>query len=309
MKLSRRAFIGGACASIPVLSAGAGLAMADTTSDVEYTAYDVALPARAEKLDGIKIAFLTDIHFGSASPPKMLEQIIQKVNAAAVDLVLLGGDNLFIPSSALALGTSTVRNPRYAHGSLRVKAKLIYHDLASLLSTLNARYGVFSVYGNHDHWIEPKLLRAAYRDTGIAHHANHIEDIMIRDTRLRLMMIDDYLTGIPRPPEIPRMIEENEYRVVLTHNPDLYGKLLALPDVAFDLGLSGHTHGGQIELPWIGALSYRIRDLRFWKGWTKLGETQFFTSRGIGVVEIPYRINCRPEVAFLTLRASSVTPV
>ena len=115
----------------------------------------------------------------------------------------------------------------------------------------------------------------------------------------RIIGTDDYWTGIPRFAAAPK--RESENRVLISHNPDYVSFLLENTACEFDLALSGHTHGGQIKLPIIGALGYNVTDARFGEGLVHHKRGEVFTTRGLGVVEIPVRINCPPEVSILTL--------
>ncbi len=100
------------------------------------------------------------------------------------------------------------------------------------------------------------------------------------------------------------LFNENSFSILLTHNPDFSSFVLHDKNIKFNLSLSGHTHGGQIKLPIVGALGYNISDLRYKEGLVDYQETKLYTSRGLGYVELPIRINCPPEVTIITLRKS-----
>ena len=117
MTISRRAFIAGGLGLGAATLAATSSSASFTTSDIEYTNHVFRSPQIGKGLDGFRIAFLSDIHFGVAMPDQWLEEAIEKIAAEQVDLLLLGGDNLFIPSSALAASFAVVRNPRYRSGS------------------------------------------------------------------------------------------------------------------------------------------------------------------------------------------------
>ena len=89
---------------------------------------------------------------------------------------------------------------------------------------------------------------------------------------------------------------------ILKDNPDYIPAILDNPGAKFSLALCGHTHGGQIVLPALGPIAAQVVDRRFVSGMTQIGERQIYTSRGLGVVGLPFRLNCPPEVTILNLR-------
>ena len=89
----------------------------------------------------------------------------------------------------------------------------------------------------------------------------------------------------------------------MSHNPDYISRLLEIqPEYHFDLALCGHTHGGQIRLPGMGAVMSQIQDPRFVAGLVNINGKQVYTSRGLGVVGLPFRYDCPPEVTVFTLK-------
>jgi hypothetical protein len=123
-----------------------------------------------------------------------------------------------------------------------------------------------------------------------------------KDQTLRIFGVDDFLTGLPTGPPHDELRRGRDIRLIVSHNPDYISALLSFrPDYHFDLALCGHTHGGQICLPYVGAVMRQIRDPRFIAGMVRLGEKIVYTSRGLGVVGLPIRIDCPPEVTVFTL--------
>lgn len=137
---------------------------------------------------------------------------------------------------------------------------------------------------------------------GIQVLLNTVFPVERQGKRLLVLGSDDYWTGIPSTSAMPDKKEPGQVRIVLSHNPDYLSHLLEKTRFEFDLGLSGHTHGGQIKLPLIGALHYNIKDQRFAEGLFSHPRAVTYTSRGIGVVGLPIRINCPPEVNVFTLK-------
>lgn len=218
--------------------------------------------------DGIRIAFLTDIHHSALVPATDIERAVALANAQKPDLVVLGGDYVTAPDH-------TYMEP-----------------VAELLSPLRAPHGVFAILGNHD---DDRDMPAALSRRGIHVLREQRRRLTIRNEGLELVGISYWL----RQGEVmTRLVQEARDPVLLlAHDPRRLDRASALGVAAV---LSGHTHGGQIVLPGIGAIAARKFPVTAGKG--RLGDTTIFVSRGIGTVYVPVRINCPPEVAMITLR-------
>jgi predicted MPP superfamily phosphohydrolase len=191
--------------------------------------YELALPGWPVGCDGLRVAVLADLHVGSPFNGRTkLAHIVALTQRARADLVLLAGDYVIhgIPG-----------------GRFTPPA-----EIADELARLAAPLGVFAVLGNHDHWLDGPRVRAALESRGIP----VLEDTA---TRLRAAQCDFWLAGIgdywTTPHDIARAlarVNDDAPVIAFTHNPDLF------PDVParVTLTIAGHTHGGQVFLPWIG---------------------------------------------------------
>ncbi len=125
--------------------------------------------------------------------------------------------------------------------------------------------------------------------------------------RFWLAGLEDPLEGKPDPDAaIPASIRNvpNEPVVLMCHAPDYADNLLAQPEgQSVALMLSGHTHGGQVRLPFIGALNLPEMGKKYIEGWFRLGNLQLHVNRGLGTVALPFRFDCPPEISVITLRA------
>ncbi|HEY7055090.1 MAG TPA: hypothetical protein VH439_04155, partial [Gemmatimonadales bacterium] len=162
---------------------------------------------------------------------------------------------------------------------------------AEALAPLTAPLGVIAILGNHD---DDRDMPAALAAKGFT---------VLRDARTRLTVRGEPLdlVGIRywtyRLPEIARLLRGSvPHAILLAHTPK---RLLEAQQLAVSAVLSGHTHGGQIVLPWIGAVA--AREFPVIAGFAQREGTSIFVSRGVGTVYVPVRINCPPEVAVLTL--------
>ena len=268
MVISRRAAIKGMVVTTVGAVAGAG------TYGVAYERHHIGvteaiLPVShlPPGFDGIRIGFLTDIHHSTLVPAEDVIRAVQLVNAAKPDLIVLGGDYVTFGDRAFV------------------------GPVSELLEPLRAPYGVFAILGNHDD----------DRDMPAALIRQHIQ--VLRDTRTALEIRGDRLAlaGVRfwtrRPEDIGRVLRRVENPVLLlAHDPRRLddAALFGVPAV-----LSGHTHGGQVVIPGVGAIAGRRFPVL--AGLARKDDTSIFVSRGVGTVYVPVRINCPPEVAIVTL--------
>ena len=245
--------------------------------------YELALPGWPASCDGLRIAVLADLHVGSPfNGPDKLARIVALTQRAQPDLVLLAGDYVIhgIPGGHFT--------PPDA--------------IAEQLQLLSAPLGVFAVLGNHDHWLDAPRVRSALERHGIP----VLEDSV---TRLHSARCDLWLAGIgdfwTTPHDIARALSQVTDAapvVAFTHNPDLF------PDVParVSLTIAGHTHGGQVFLPWFGRPVVPSRyGERYAIGHVVESGRHLFVSPGLGTSIVPVRFRVPPEVSVLILRGSA----
>lgn len=242
----------------------------------------------------LRVAQLTDIHWDSGHSIRwpLIEEAVERINRAEVDLVALTGD--FVTEGPEPI-----------------------HELAPLLGRLRARQGVYAVLGNHDHLYahSQRTIEPALRRVGI----EVLHNTWSRVGNLVLAGAGDYTSGNYEPERIFRTLGRRLPTLLLAHNPDGFWQLL---DERIDLQLSGHTHGGQIRLPFVGPvlslnrrLTGRIPKLarltdklpyskvthtNSWAGEYGEGNNRLYVSRGIGRFH-RISIGCPPELTFFEL--------
>lgn len=301
--LSRRTLLKLGIATAGLCATGAAALSSWDTTDLDCVEREILIPDLPRNFDHYRIGFLSDIHLGVCIPETLVIGAVDYLRKSAVDLVLLGGDYVWIPEDSSTRALSLHRNRSFEGVSQDDLPEAVFSSVGKMLSGLEAKDGLLSVMGNHDRWVSPKLCKRMLSDSKVELLSNSLWRISRGEEFLTVIGCEDYWTAIPRLPELPERTSGTEARVLLAHNPDFFSYVLDRTDVELDLCLAGHTHGGQIKLPGVGALKYNIRDLRFCEGLFQHPRgTAVYVTRGVGVVELPFRVNCPPEVTLLTLR-------
>ena len=233
---------------------------------------DVPVRGLPPALDGLRIGMITDVHHSATVSADDVTRAVMLVKESAPDIVVLGGDYIsFFDRSYI-------------------------HPVAELLTPLaNAPHGSFAVLGNHD---DEREVPAALSSRGFTVLKDQRTSLTIKGERLDLAGIR-FWTRTPR--EIAGVLSgTGGTTILLAHDPRRLTEAAAL-DV--QLVLSGHTHGGQVIVPAVGAVAGRKFPVL--AGYASRDNTSLFVSRGVGTVYVPVRINCPPDVAVLTLRPAS----
>ncbi len=230
--------------------------------------------------EGTRIAHLTDLHIGRLVSLDYIGRVVDVANAACPDIVVLTGD-------------------------LVTNATGLSDDIWPVLAGLNARDGKYAVLGNHDHWSNGPLIIRGLSEAGFTILTNASRLLTRNGEPLCIAGVDDLLAGRPNIAlaltDVERTREHARTpRIVLCHNPDYAEMLPPVPHV--DLMLSGHTHGGQIKLPAGPRPKLPIRHAKYAAGLVRGPRCQVYVSVGLGMVGVPVRFNCRPELALITLR-------
>jgi predicted MPP superfamily phosphohydrolase len=272
MLLSRRAVLKGALATtVGALTGTAAYGVAYERHDLGVT--DAALPVSGlpPALDGLRIALLTDIHHSRMVSADHVTAAVQLAMRQRPDLIVLGGDYVTFGDRAFV------------------------GPVAELLAPLRAPHGVFAILGNHD---DDRDLPAALTKQKIQVLKDARTRLEIRGEPLELAGLRFWTRDASHIATVLRKARDTV--ILLAHDPRRLTEAAALNIPAV---LSGHTHGGQVVLPGIGALARRRFPVL--EGLGSRENTSIFVSRGIGTVYAPVRINCPPEVAMVTLKRRS----
>ena len=249
---------------------------------------ELALARWPAALDGFTIAQLSDFHYDEYFSAAPLRAALGIVNQVHPDLVVLTGDFVTVPVLA-----------GFRH--IKKHAAGVIDPCTALLAQLSPRLGMFAVLGNHDVDSDPGRIIATLRSHGIATLRNASMPIENGGARFWLAGVDSVMEGKPDINSTLRGIPPNEPIVLLAHEPDFADKA-ALHSV--DLQLSGHSHGGQIWLPGIGAPWLPEFARKYPRGLYTVGPLTLYTNFGLGTIRLPMRLNCPPEVTLFTLRAA-----
>lgn len=234
-------------------------------------------------LEGFRIALLTDLHAGEGTPLWHIRRAARLAMRQRPDLIAVTGD--------LAADDA----PSFA-------------PVLRMLDELRAPQGVWTVPGNHDYTVGiERWRREVANQPNLRDLTNGAEVRRVGAARLCVAGVDDYSKGHPRLDALPPP-EERDFTLLLAHDPDQAEKARREYD-AVDLIVSGHTHGGQVRLPFVGALKNPAEfEELYEEGLRRRPWTQVYTSRGVGTVHIPVRFLCRPEVAVLELTGAPRPP-
>ncbi|MGH9474818.1 MAG: metallophosphoesterase [Terriglobales bacterium] len=239
--------------------------------DPQITHLEVPLPRLPRALDGLRIAHLSDIHYGLFLSPEALLRVLELTQAQRPDLVAITGD--FVTQSPVFM-----------------------EPVAEMLGRLRAPLGVFAVLGNHDFRAGADPLTRALRRNCIKVLRNQHRLLHHHGAVFQIAGVDDSR----QHPDMAAALgpTRNRFTLLLAHNPM---ELAAAARCGVDLVLSGHTHGGQIKFAFAEPLYQRFLPA----GFLSLDATRMYVSRGLGKVIVPMRVGAPPELAFLTLYAGA----
>ncbi len=237
---------------------------------------ELTVPDLPPAFDGYRVVHLSDLHLGMPLADRQLPALVAAAHRERPDLVAITGDLL------------TNRRPA------RTDA------LGPVLAELRAPDGVWSVTGNHDHSAGIRRLEALLHGTGITLLRNAHTLIERDGEQIALAGVDDVVWSVADLHDALAGVPAGCPAILLAHEPDF--ARIALADRRVFLQLSGHTHGGQVRLPGLGALALPQFGHLFVSGTYQVGRLALSVSHGTGTGRFAARFNCRPDFAVITLR-------
>ena len=222
-----------------------------------------------EQLKGVKIVFASDFHVKPYGQ-KRLDMIVEKINAENPDIVVSAGD--FVCGHT-------------RHSTMPIE------QIAKTLGKVKAKFGFYTSLGNHDGWYGKDEITKNLEQNGIKVIGNENIKLNVNGKTLYIAGVEDLMTGKPNVYEALNNIKRPV--IMLTHTPDMFPKV---PDDV-NLTLAGHTHGGQIRIPFLGPIftASSHRD-KYSKGFIEENGKKMIVTTGIGVSILPIRFNCPPEI-------------
>lgn len=236
----------------------------------------LALAGLPDALRGLTIAQISDLHVGQFLGQKDVARAVDVVLSLRPSLVVVTGDYVTIAAEHAGLCTPE-------------------------LARLHAPLGVFFILGNHDHWTNAPVVTRILRDAGLSLLINEGRLVEFNGAAFWLAGVDDVWE---RHADLDRALAgapKDAIKVLLAHEPD-YADVVAA-DGRASLQLSGHSHGGQVRLPFVGSPVLPYLATKYPWGLHRIGQMWLYTNRGIGIISPPVRLNCRPEVTLFSLTA------
>ncbi|MBN2043513.1 MAG: metallophosphoesterase [Anaerolineales bacterium] len=237
------------------------------------------IPGLPAAFSGLTVAHLSDLHFNDWMTPERFEEVVIMVNEMAADMIVITGD-------ILDRGTVLTQTSEYI----------------ALLTKLAAPRGKYAVLGNHDHWRASEVSRQMMAESGIEDLSNRTVRLGVEQDSLYICGLDSYVIGKQNLKKVLSELPQAAPAILLVHEPD-YADVSAITG-RFSLQLSGHSHGGQVDLPLFGPPVTPKFGRKYPRGRYQIGEMHLFTSTGIGMVAPYIRLNCRPEIGMYTLEAA-----
>lgn len=285
-KLTRRTFLKRTFGSfLTVLGLGSGGYL--YANRIEPTLLDIKQqqinhPLIPKSFDGMKIVQFSDTHLGFQYNLTQFKKLIKKINKLQPDVILFTGDLMDEPNKYREM-----------------------NQLVPLLGQLHAPLGKFCIFGNHDHGgYGSEIYRNIMETTNFTVLLNESTAIKRKDGgSIYLLGIDDAMLGNPDLPLALKNVPDNRFTILLSHAPDLADDAANYP---IHWQISGHSHGGQVKIPFIGALVKPPFAKNYPEGLFTIGvnnQLTLYVNRGIGTTRLPFRFMAVPELTIYTLKS------
>lgn len=272
---SRRKFLQTAFLGITAYAFTGSTIGAITRNDFKVEKVKVKIRNLPEELKGLTIGLISDVHSGIFMSEEDMRPYLQTLNSLNLDFIFLAGD--FITSEMDEI-----------------------YPFVDVFKNLKAKHGVFAVLGNHEYIPrQPQKIAKLMEENGIRVLRNEHEKIEINGQKIFIIGIDDLRYGADLDKAM-KGVERDKIKILLSHKPYDFPKFAKNQ---IELTVSGHTHGGQIVFAKIDDTYIAPASLvsKFVAGLYKLGDSYLYVSRGVGVVGLPLRLNCPPEITYITL--------
>lgn len=247
----------------------------------------LSLPPSAQDLSGLKVGVFSDTHLGFYYTPEQLEKAVKKINGQEYDILIFLGDLIDNYQDYIK------DDP---NGETHRAA------IVAALSKTKAKYGKFAIFGNHDlgamgQWDYPKIMTEA----GFTVLQNSHETITVAGHRVNMIGLDDWMLGEQDPAPAFEGLVAADLQILIAHEPDVIDEIQS--DIPIHLFIAGHSHGGQVRLPFDQKLITPPYAKHYIRGWYhKEQETPIFVTTGIGSTQVPIRFLNVPEIVTISLQ-------
>lgn len=250
-----------------------------STGGLEVKEYKIINNKLPESYKGLKIVHLSDIHYGKTIDKRKLDKIVEKVNLINPDLVVFTGDLI--------------------DKDTEITDKII-KDLTVELKKIDAKYGKYTIKGNHDYTSDSFIEIMENAEFNLLDNSNDLIYNNKNDSILILGLSSSIKTEIDYSSALSYFLSEGSnkdiFSIALMHEPDNIDDLLT--NHSIDLAMAGHSHGGQIRLPFIGSATKTNGAIKYDNEYYKVNNTDLYISYGIGTTTYPFRLFNRPSINF-----------
>lgn len=254
---------------------------------LSVTTHSISNDSITKEFEGLKIVQFSDTHLGATFTNKQLEKVVERINNLRPDIVVFTGDLI----------------DHFGSYSSSDKKRT-----QTILSTLQAPLGKYAIFGNHDHGGGgSRHYQQFMEEADFTVLQNEIETIKSTNGHtINMIGLDDFLLGDPKVKQTLKDLKEDEFNVLLVHEPDVIDRFTTYP---IDLQLSGHSHGGQVQFPFKGPIITPPLAKRYTEGmYSLVGLNKpilLYVNRGIGTTKLPLRFFSKPEIAQFTLKSTN----
>jgi hypothetical protein len=284
-RLSRRDFLkllGVSGLGVMVSAAGYSILAQNEADWLDVSHVRLVLPRLPGKFSGVRIVQVSDFHLGSWMNGKRLQQVFDVLKELKPDVVTITGD--------IVLGSR--------HESTLPQQ---LDEMEVALKDLSRSCPVLSVMGNHEYWYNTSSVTRMLRRGRVQSLVNDVVSVHAGTEELYFAGIDDLIAGQPNLDELLSKLPAEGCVILLSHEPDFADKSAATG--RFDLQISGHSHGGQVNLPLIGPPVLPELGRKYPSGLYRVGSMYQYTNRGVGMTPPNVRINCPAEITVFTLES------
>ncbi|WP_442599311.1 metallophosphoesterase [Neobacillus sp. D3-1R] len=232
-----------------------------------------------KSFNGFKIVQFSDTHLGFQYDLVQFKKMLRVIKKLEPDVIFFTGDLMDAPN-------------QYSH----------QEEIIPLLKDLEAPFGKFAIYGNHDHGgYGSNIYKNIMELSNFQILLNKSFEIKLLDQNsIYIIGLDDAMLGNPNFDMALHNIPDDQFKILLSHAPDLADQTV---EYGVQLQLSGHSHGGQIQIPFVGALITPPYARKYREGFYNINHLKLYVNRGIGTTRLPFRFMSKPEIAVFTLQS------